>query len=303
MKDLIPAQMQTDLEGGATHHALCWQLVRRDAQVFGFTNHDKDLTFDSVTYKAETGMNPSAIAQSTGLNIDNMDVMGVLNQASIDEDDIASGQYDNALITCYLVDWRDTSLRSIILAGSVGEISRGNLGFVAEVRGLAHALNQKTGDTYTPTCRVDVGTPKCGVNLAGTSSSGINYTVASTVTFVNGRNLFRSDTVAIQATIDGWFSRGVITWTSGANAGAQMEIKTHVQEGDFNTILLWEPMPYDIEVGDAYSVTVGCDGAASTCFARFDNLINFRGFNLIPGNDIILRQASSEDDNSGGSVF
>ena len=299
----VPTAMQNDLDGRATHHCFCWQVTRGDSQTFGFTDHDLDLTFNSTTFVAETGLTPSAIEASIGLNVDNMDVMGILNSISIDEQDLAAGLYDNATITSYRVDWRNVANRVVILKGHVGEISRGNLGFTAEIRGLAHELNQRTGKVYEPTCGADLGDSACGVNLSGVSPAGHAYRVNSTVTSVDARNFFRTDTAPVQAVPDEWFSRGLITWTSGGNVGLQMEIKVHNQSGTFNSIFLWEPMPFDIQVGDGFQLQVGCDKAAATCVEKFNNLINFRGFNLIPGNDIVLRSAVQDEDNSGGSIF
>lgn len=295
--------MQNDLDGRATHHCYCWSITRTDGQTFGFTDHDRDLTFNSTTFVAETGLTPSALEASIGLNTDNMDVMGILNSISIDEQDLAAGQYDNATVISYRVDWKDVANRVIILQGSVGEVSRGNLAFTAEIRGLAHELNQKTGGVYEPTCRVDLGSARCGINLAGTSPSGFNYTVSSTVTSVAAKNFFRADQAVIQALPDEWFSRGLLTWISGANIGLGIEVKVHQQEGLFNAFFLWEPMPFQIQVGDEFTVSAGCDKSQDNCHNKFANMINHRGFNLIPGNDVVLRSAVQEEDNSGGSVF
>lgn len=303
MSKAIPTQMQADLDGRATHHCFCWQVTRGDNSTFGFTDHDRNLTFNSVTFAAETGVNPSAIEQSMGLNVDNMDVMGVLNSISIDEQDVAAGLYDNATIIAYRVDWRDTDNRVIILKGSVGEVSRGNLAFNAEIRGLAHELNQASGRLYEPTCGVDLGSAHCGINLAGVSPAGHAYTVSTTVTDVAAKNFFRADQPGIQAVPDEWFSRGKLTWTSGANDGLAMEVKVHQQEGLFNAFFLWEPMPFTIQVDDAFTVQAGCDKSADNCHNKFGNMINHQGYNLIPGNDIVLRSAVQEENNDGGSVF
>ena len=299
----VPTAMQEDLDAGATHHCFCWQVTRSDGAAFGFTDHDQKLEFGSVTFEAETGLSPTAIEQSTGLNVDSMDVMGVLNSISIDEQDIAAGLYDNATIISYRVDWLNTDNRVILLQGSVGEVSRGNMGFVAEIRGLAHELNQSSGRIYEPTCNADLGDVKCGIDLSGTSPAGHAYTISSTVTFVENKNSFRADQAVIQAVPNNWFSQGKVTWTSGANDGLEMEVKSHIQDDAYNTLLLWEPMPFNIEIGDAFTLHTGCDKSPDNCLNKFDNMINLRGFNLIPGNDRVLRAVSTLEDNDGGSIF
>lgn len=48
------------------------------------------------------------------------------------------------------------------------------------------------------------------------------------------------------------------------------------------------PMPYDIEIADTYSVIAGCDKTFATCKAKFNNVVNFRGFPHIPGADMLV---------------
>jgi uncharacterized phage protein (TIGR02218 family) len=47
-------------------------------------------------------------------------------------------------------------------------------------------------------------------------------------------------------------------------------------------------MPQAIASGDAFVVTAGCDKAFATCHGRFSNVVNFRGFPHIPGNDFVM---------------
>ncbi len=83
----------------------------------------------------------------------------------------------------------------------------------------------------------------------------------------------------------GYFSYGLLTWLTGANAGYKMDVRT----SSVGSITLALPMPNPIAVGDTYSVVAGCDKTAATCKGRFNNFINFRGEPFIPGTDAILR--------------
>lgn len=83
----------------------------------------------------------------------------------------------------------------------------------------------------------------------------------------------------------GYFDGGVITFTSGLNTGLKMEVKAYSP----GSLTLQLPMPYAIAVGDTYSLIAGCDKLESTCKTRFSNIVNFRGFAHLPGNDKILR--------------
>ncbi|MGE3150824.1 MAG: DUF2163 domain-containing protein, partial [Pseudorhodoplanes sp.] len=102
---------------------------------------------------------------------------------------------------------------------------------------------------------------------------------------------------------DGWFTGGKLTFSSGANAGAAMEVKRHHRAGDVVVVTLWQAMAEPIAEGDGFVVTAGCDKRFATCRDRFDNVLNFRGFPHIPGNDFILRYAvDGEPGNNGRSL-
>ena len=47
--------------------------------------------------------------------------------------------------------------------------------------------------------------------------------------------------------------------------------------------------PFNINVGDKFEITAGCDKEFSTCCSKFNNAINFRGEPNIPRNEKILK--------------
>ena len=47
-------------------------------------------------------------------------------------------------------------------------------------------------------------------------------------------------------------------------------------------------MPEPVAAGDSFTVTAGCDKQFQTCHDRFNNVVNFRGFPHIPGNDFVI---------------
>ena len=121
------------------------------------------------------------------------------------------------------------------------------------------------------------------------------------MTAANDRRRFTTSGLAGFA--KGWFERGRLTFTSGANAGRAAEVRTHRKEGGQAVIELWQPMHHDIAAGVAFIVTAGCDKRFSTLPAEFANGVNFRGFPHMPGNDFALTYARRGDDNDGGPVM
>jgi hypothetical protein len=83
----------------------------------------------------------------------------------------------------------------------------------------------------------------------------------------------------------GYFAYGSVTFTSGANAGLSMEVRSFAP-GAIELIL---PMPRSVAIGDQFTIVAGCDRTMGTCSGRFANLNNFRGEPYIPGNDILLQ--------------
>ena len=109
-------------------------------------------------------------------------------------------------------------------------------------------------------------------------------TVQGTVAAVSDRRTFA---IAYAGDApDGFFDVGVITWTSGANAGLKREVKLYTVSP--NAVVLYLPMPADIQPGDGFTMTAGCDKAFAVCRDTFDNIRNFRGEPHVPGNDLMF---------------
>ena len=91
MKTLSLA-LQNHLAQELTTTALLIKITRRDGVVLGFTNHDRDLIYSGVTYKADAAFEASAIENRAALSTDNMDILGLLDSASISQSDIGAGR-------------------------------------------------------------------------------------------------------------------------------------------------------------------------------------------------------------------
>ncbi len=276
----ISSELKAHLAEEVTTLATCWKVTRRDNTVLGFTDHDRDILFDSVTYQAATGFTPTSIVGSAALNVDNLDIEGLLDAAAITEEDLLAGLYDFAEIEVFMVNYADlTQGRMMLRTGWLGEVTVKDGQFVAEVRGLTQQLSQTIGELYAPGCRARLGGSRCKMNMTG-------FTHIGTLTSVSDRNIFTDSTRTEE---DGYFAFGLMTFTSGANAGLSMEIKEFAN-GQFITVL---PMPYDVNVGDGYSAEAGCDKTFETCISRFNNAVNFRGEPHVPGTDKIFETSTT----------
>jgi uncharacterized phage protein (TIGR02218 family) len=293
----LPSALQAHLDGGATTLAWCWRVIRADGADYGFTDHDRDLAFDGTAFEAASGFTGTDIRQSIGLSVDNLDASGALRSDRLNEGDLAAGLFDGARIEIWRVNWAEPDQRLLMMSGSIGEVKRGETAFTAELRSLAHALDQQQGRTYQYACDATLGDGRCGVDLTAPAYSG-----AGTVT--SAATTYAFTTSGLEDFADGWFSGGVLSWTAGANAGRSMEVKRHVlKSGGLAEIELWRSMPASLGVSDAFTIKAGCDKTYSTCKGEFLNGVNFRGFPHLPGNKYVMAYPQSGDpDNNGGSM-
>ena len=292
----LPAGLQSHLDAGATTMCWCWRLTRRDGVKLGFTDHDRDLIFDGTMYAAATGFTASQMKETVGLNVDNLNAAGALSSTTLNEDDLAAGLFDDAGVELFRVNWQQPDQRVLMRRGSLGEITRTGSSFSAEVRGLAHYLQQPKGRLFQYGCDADLGDSRCGIALATPEFQGVGVVTA----VASGREFAASglDTFA-----DDWFARGLVQWTSGANSGHGMEVRRHSLSGADAAIELWQPMGLGIQVGDGFTITAGCDKRFATCVEKFANADNFRGFPHMPGNDFVASYPTKGDpENNGGAL-
>jgi uncharacterized phage protein (TIGR02218 family) len=211
MKSLSPA-LQAHLDDGTTTLAWCWRITRADGVTFGFTDHDRTLSFDGTDFEPESGLTASEVRSGSDLSVDAQDAEGVLTSDRITETDILDGRWDNAEVEVWRVNWADTSQRVLMRRGAIGQIRRGRLAFVAEVRSLAHVLGQTVGRTFQATCDAALGDARCGVDLEDPAYKG----AGAVIDLLRDRAFTASGLGGFEA---GWFTFGTIEWSSGANAG------------------------------------------------------------------------------------
>lgn len=255
---------------GCTTLATCWKVTRTDSTVFGFTDHDSDLIVDGVTYKAATGYSRTATQAKPDLSVDNLELEAAFSDDAITLSDLRAGIWDSAEVLIFMVNWADLTQGSLILKrGTLGAVTYTENSYVAELRGMTQALSQKFLELYTPDCSADLGDSRCTKDISGLAESG-------TVTATGGNRYF-TDSARTEA--DNYWKCGVVTWTSGANSGRKMEVSSFAS-GVFTLFLA---LPDNIEIGDTFTVTPGCDKTLATCRDVFNNVANFRGFPHLPG--------------------
>lgn len=279
------------LASGTTTVCRCWDVTRADGRVFGFTDHDRDLVFDGVVYRAGTGLTARAFAQATGLAVDNSEAVGALSDAAVSDADVEAGRFDGAAVRAWVVNWAKPVERGLRFRGTFGEITRRGAAFEVELRGLTEALNQPMGRVFQAGCDAVLGDDRCGVDLEA-------FAVEVEVLVVEDRRVLTLGPLSAEA---GWFERGRLEVLSGPATGLSGMVREDRAEGG-RRIELWYALGADVVPGDRVRLEAGCDKRAGTCRAKFSNLVRFRGFPHVPGEDWQMAYPRSSEVNDGGSL-
>lgn len=272
--------LRAHIASGVTTLCWCWRLTRHDGLVMGFTDHDRDLVFDGTIFEAAAGFTAGEMKDAIGLSVDNLEVSSALSSARLEEADLAAGLYDDARVEIFRVNWQETDQRILMRTGSLGEVRRADASFIAEVRGIAHYLQQPNGRLFQYTCDANLGDSRCSIDISSPA-----YRATAIITNVASSREFEVSGLATY--LNNWFTRGLASFTTGAASGQSIEIKRHTAVGGTVSIELWQPARAPLVAGQSLTLTAGCDKHLATCRDKFSNAINYRGFPHMPGNDFV----------------
>lgn len=269
MSRVLSQQLLQHVRSPVTSLCTCWKITKIDGEVLTFTDNQRDVHCEGLTYSASVGFDPSAIESTSAMNVDNLEVDGLLDRGFISSADLAAGAYDGAEVEVFYVNRLDPAMGVLPLKkGTIGQADWQQGSFKAEVRGLLQPFQQNIVEVFSKTCRASLGDSRCKVDL-------LAKTVPGTVGSVSEN---RSFTDPARTEPDDRFAYGLVKFTSGQCNGLPMEVKTF--KGGVVELMLAMPRP--VVPGDTYTINWGCDGFVSTCRDTFHNVFNFRGFPDIP---------------------
>jgi len=281
MRDISEA-FAAHLAQGETTTAKCWLVRRTDGVVLGFTDHDRPLMVEETQCHPAYGLDGGEVPSRLGLQVETGEVLGVLDSAAIAEDDILLGRYDAAKVETWLVNWAEPSQCLRLRVDIIGEIVREDGVFRAELRSPQQALNVTRGRLFQGLCDATVGDARCGVDLE-TARHRADTVVAEVI------DDFQIRVSGLGGFEENWFAFGMAQWNGGKRIGLRDAVLTHRRDAAGDMIGFRDRVGAWCGVGDALTMTVGCDRRFATCKAKFANAANFRGFPHIPGSDYVLR--------------
>lgn len=297
----IPPLLLADLKADSTCLAFLWSITLANGRVIRGTEHDQDITIPQTgdspadpyagTYRAIANVTASDIASSADFSVDNLEVKGAFPDKSdsplgytvldVTVDEIESGLCDQAPVVILICNWKAPSHGYFVpKAGKLGQITRTSDGnYTTEVRGLTQGLTQTIIRTFSATCNVvKFGDTRCKYNVPAVTVTG----------HVIGTGSIQQSQFAVELAGDSppsnrSFVGGILTFTSGANAGFLREVKVDPVTNS-GVLQTWEPFPEPIDPTDEFTLSPGCDRTQNTCQHIYDNLVNMRAPGLfIPG--------------------
>jgi uncharacterized phage protein (TIGR02218 family) len=291
MSRTLSSENQVMIESRNHYRARCVRIETIQGEVLTFTDHDKALAFVlpdtsadyEETYSPSTGIMTSEIVLATGLDVDSCEISGPIT-AQITAAHILGKKFNRARCWVFDVDWRDPEAGQIrYLGGTIAESRLEGRRFLFEVRNYFDAYNQSIGRVLAPYCTADFGDAQCTVGRApyyatiATVTDDFNFTVSLGGAYAND-----------------FFNLGTIVFTSGDLAGIE-EIEIFDYVGATGLLQLFVPCPQPPMVGDSIVLYRGCsklksstDTALPTCLS-YANVLNFRGFDRVPGSDTYLK--------------
>lgn len=256
----------------------CYTFTLASGTVLRYTSFDITLSHGGTTWSAvgpviERGNTRTVI----GLEVDTLD----LKTSPRDTDLIGaqswfqaacSGTLDGAKVTLQraFLETPPTVIGLLTMfVGNVGPISIDRMTIEKTSNSPLELLNIKLPrNLYQSSCLHTLFDTGCALSPAA-------FAVAGAV----GGAPTRTGFTATLGEAVGWFDLGALQFTSGALSGTRRSVKRWTG-GEF---VLLNPLPIAPTIGDTFTAWPGCDRLKATCeSAKFDNVVNFKGYPFVP---------------------
>ncbi len=247
-----------------------------------YTDADQDLVYDGHAWLCtHPTVTRSGVKCSLDLSVDTveMSIFGAATDLVLGvpfPQFALNGGFDGATVSidrCFMPTYGNTSAGVVnLFFGNVSEVKPSRSAVVLTVSSQLELLNlDMPRNLLSPGCIHSLFDTGCTLTQA--NYAAYDWVTAGSAMAVNSTGLNMPS---------GYFTKGTILFTSGANAGATATIKQHTLANGVNTFSLMTPMNAAPTVGDNFTAFPGCDKTIVTCQARFNNLNNFRGWPFVP---------------------
>jgi uncharacterized phage protein (TIGR02218 family) len=270
----LPAALDAAVQFEVTTLAHLIEITRQDGFVLRLTDCDFDLTVDGNLYRSDIGFTATALLigmnlnQTQGLTLD----IG-LQSDGITKSDLRMRRYDASSVLYYECDFtQPTDSKLLLFKGQIGRATYKDTGGAElEVLPFTDDNVRFADEVYSQTCRHSLGDSGCRFPV-------LSFGVTFTVTQVVNSTSFIVDTFGPTAAgrpDEDYFGQGQLKWLTGDNE----DWTSDILKGVFATTTLttFFPAPVAVKVGDTGLMYPGCNKQLSTCFSKYDNVLNFGG--------------------------
>jgi len=265
--------------------AFLLKITGKNGVIYGFTNHDKELTYDGTTYYPAPGLRHLETYYSNSAEVSSSTFqMAYVDDGLVDEELVRLGVFDGAEYEIYRVAWDDLAAGHYVHDKGTLAVSKWTEHTMKhETHGFERDLARNVGSLHTASC-IHVFGDQYGDDPhkpGACTLSKASFTVSGEVSVVDAQRI--QFTIVLTGEADDYFTNGTLTWTSGNNTGMSSPVKKHTVGGS-EIIDLALPTLLPIQAGDTFNVVAGCDKTFEQCRDKFSNTINFLGFkDLNPG--------------------
>lgn len=261
-----------------------YTITTATGDVARFTSHDQDITYEGSLYQAIPIMR-SQISYHSDLQVDKVDIsMGLVgvvigtNEYSIPRL-IQLGLFRNAHVVISLYDFVAGGTWKVLFEGWCTEGISYNKGICTmSIGSLLDKLNEKFPKyIYSDYCNHQLYGSYCGLTKT-------DWQVMSAAEEGSTKAIIVSPVFLFSAHAGGWWMKGEIKMTSGANANVSRSIISHSDQ----YVIVLIPFVEEIVPGDTFTVWAGCDKSGIMCDEKFSNYANFFGFEYTPKPEVLL---------------
>lgn len=250
------------------------KIITKSGTIYGYTDYDSPLIVEGTTYIPAPGLKRTTLTSTTNDTVSSQE----LGSGWVDapENELIAGKFDNALVEVSFCSWQHPDYgRVIVQRGNIGVIQWTADGFRADIQSHMRQLQRNISFITTAGCRHQLFSQFNNNSLGACTLNAASYTYVGTVTTITVPRLkFAASGLSQPAQ---YYQNGILTWTSGPNAGLKHEVKNHTVGGS-TEIELYLPAFVAPSTGDTFTITAGCDKSLATCKSKFSNGINFGGF-------------------------
>ncbi|UAT42662.1 DUF2163 domain-containing protein [Anaplasmataceae bacterium AB001_6] len=238
-------------------------ITLNNKDVISLTNYNKDLIHKNITYKGKAKLSITNRTQSNEDKATKLIISSIIDSEEIKPEYMHQGLFNNATIFINSIE-KSNEIKPFF-SGKITQTAQDDnrIKIYAE-SDIAYLSKIIIGQTISKNCNASLFDSKCTLNRATYQNKGQISKIITSDTFI--------DSTLSKA--DGYFNFGEIEFTSGRNKNINFKILRYEKQA-FSLSL---PIKYELEIGDEFIATAGCNKTIENCTHKFKNNKNFHGF-------------------------